>query len=94
MKNETKNEAGKPALLQGAVSGRAFLLSIGEKIKSSRTGRVLECFSKMNVYVGEENILHNTEYSMWDAERKKCKGYRGRELQNMLNGVWAKMTCR
>jgi len=69
---------------------RANLLSINDEIKSSRTGRILKCYSKTSVYRGEENVLVDTEYSMWDAERKKTKGYRSKEIQNMLSKIWEK----
>ena len=68
---------------------RANLLSINDEIKSSRTGRILKCYSKLSIY-NKENMLVDTEYSMWDAERKKTKGYKSKEIQNMLSKTWGK----
>ena len=65
------------------------LLSINDEIKSSRTGRILKCYSKLSIY-NKENMLVDTEYSMWDAERKKTKGYRSKEIQNMMSKIWEK----
>ena len=65
--NEMKNESIKDK------KQRADLLSINDEIKSSRTGRILKCYSKLSIY-NKENMLIDTEYSMWDAERKKTKG--------------------
>ena len=67
----------------------ANLLSINDEIKSSRTGRILKCYSKLSRY-NKENILVDTEYSMRDAERKKTKGYRSKEIKNMLSKTWEK----
>ena len=68
---------------------REDLLSINDEIKSSRTGRILKCYSKLSIY-NKENILVDTEYSMWDAERKKTKGYKSKEIQNMMYKTWEK----
>ena len=65
------------------------LLSINDEIKSRRTGRILKCYSKLSIY-NKENMLVDTEYSMWDAERKKTKGYRSKEIQNMMFKIWEK----
>ena len=81
--NEMENESIKDK------KRRANLLSINDKIKSRRTGRILKCYSKLSRY-NKENILVDTEYSMWDAERKKTKGYKSKEIQNMLSKTWEK----
>ena len=81
--NEVENESIKDK------KQRANLLSINDEIKSSRTGRILKCYSKLSIY-NKENILVDTEYSMWDAERKKCKGYRSKEIKNMMSKIWEK----
>ena len=81
--NEVENESIKDK------KQRANLLSINDEIKSSRTGRILKCYSKLSIY-NKENILVDTEYSMWDAERKKTKGYRSKEIKNMMSKIWEK----
>ena len=69
----------------------AGLVSKDDEIVSSRTGKVLKCYSKMNVWLGDKII--DVEYSMWDAVKKRSKTYGGRQLKAMLEGVWSVKPC-
>ncbi|WP_029328119.1 hypothetical protein [Bacteroides sp. 14(A)] len=62
-------------------------LSIGDKIISKRTGKILECYHVMPVFIG--NVISSYEYSFFDQE-KKLKTIKASILEQMLEKAWIK----
>lgn len=72
----------------------AGLLSKGDVIVSSRTGKELLCYTEPhNIYIGNSNTIVSIDYYLWDAVSKKSKRYKGREIKAMLEGVWFVKPC-
>ena len=66
-----------------------ILVKKGQKIKSKRTGKELDCYSVMSVFVGQSNEVSRYDYSFWDAKTKKSQTIKQSDLKNKLNGVWS-----
>ena len=65
-----------------------ILIQKGEKIKSSRSGKELDCYFVASVYVGD--IVVRYEYSFL-GENKRRKTIKQQKLVEMLDGVWYKV---
>lgn len=66
------------------------ILSKGDTIMSNRNSRKLKCYNVSPVYVGES--ITRYEYFFMDMKLYKSRKIKQTELENMLSGVWTKIT--
>lgn len=65
-----------------------ILLNQGDKIVSKRTGKLLECYHIMPIYIGNRTVRY--EYSFFDSGNK-LKTFKQSNLQQMLEKAWSKL---
>jgi hypothetical protein len=68
------------------------IINKGQCIKSIRTGKLLECYSVMPVYIG--NHISTYEYHFWykDKNKIRTKSIRQFKLTEMLSKTWKVIT--
>jgi hypothetical protein len=64
------------------------IINKGQCIKSIRTGKLLECYSVMQVYIGNNIVTY--EYHFWykDKNKIKTKSISQLKLNEMLLKTW------
>lgn len=63
------------------------IITKGQKITSTKTGKTLLCYNVMSVYTGE--TITRYDYSFWDEVRRNFKTIKHSELETMLSKTWS-----
>ncbi len=66
---------------------QSSLIEKGNKIRNKRTGKVLECYNIISVFIGMTNKFIRFEYSFFTQE-KSFKSFKEIKLRQMLNTTW------